>query len=206
MKVSKYRIIIILSLVLSTTLVLSSCVSSSYPVRQAYMLQAKYPHAKRHAHNRSQLQVLGTTIVPQFATSEIVYRLSHLTYTTDYYNIFFIPPAQQITQITTLWLQHSGLFGDVVNASLIPSDYYLQSKVLQLYADNQHKPKVFGVLTMQFTLLQQTQAGRRIVFVKTYAQQLPVLARNTHGLIRVWNHELDNILTKLTRDIRRKVS
>ncbi len=182
-------------------LALAGCMGSKAPPRHAYMFRVHYPARQKAASRNAVLQVLTTQVLPQFAGGQMVYRMTDLNYESDYYNIFFIPPGQQITQILTHWFRSRRIAKDVVTNSLLNVNYILQSTVQALYADYRSNAAPRAVIKMRFTLYQQMQYKRRIVLEKTFYSRIAIHRHDTQGLMRAYNNELNVIMSKLTKQV-----
>ena len=103
-------------------LAVSGCVDlkASYPDRRFYTLETSRTGALRSPAAGTVLRVRRLTASKLCDGSELVTRTGESTYETDFYNVFFVPPAMQAGEQTQRWLTGAGLFGSVVGSG-IPS-------------------------------------------------------------------------------------
>jgi ABC-type uncharacterized transport system auxiliary subunit len=95
-------------------------------------------------------------ISPQYVNRGFVYRLSPVAWDSDFYNEFFLPPANMLAEETRLWLEASGLFAKVLDgASELDATHVLESSITAMYADLSDKRNPQAILEMQFLLVEE---------------------------------------------------
>jgi len=192
--------------ILLFSIMCSGCImTSSYPVSNKYMLNVKTSKKIAPIPLKQNLFVHSTTIIPQFANVNFVYRTSKINYLTDYYNEFFTLPANLINQAITKYLSATNVFRFVTNGPHpITANYLLTSKVIELYADyrNRHHPK--AVMAAQFNLFFTNQSGEKIMLLnKTFAAAAPLRCKDSKSLVNAWNVDMEIILRRLAYSLRR---
>lgn len=185
------------------TLLLVGCLPQAESVDQkTYMLAVDYPRPMSSTVNDS-LLINDTTIAPAFSDNQFVYRLSKVTYSKDFYNIFFIPVNQQISNILYNAFQKSAAFSDVepIN-SLLTTKYILKTNIIDIYADYQVRSQPTAVLNIQATLYKQENNKFKILLQKTYHGSQALKIHNSETLVAGWSDDLTKILPKLISDVK----
>jgi cholesterol transport system auxiliary component len=182
----------------------SGCVdlSASYPDRRFYTLEATHPAAEKTPAAGSVLRVRRFTASKACDGNELVTRTGDATYDTDFYNVFFVPPAAQTGEQTQRWLGASKLFGSVVgNGSSLVETHILEGNLVALHGDVRRAAAPEAVIEMQFLLLRVTSDPAAVLFQKTYRQGIPVLDSQPQSMVRGWTSGLTMILTSLEEDL-----
>lgn len=202
--------IFVLSLILLYTFV-TGCggLSKKYPERTYYMFEVPAVKEKQPTVPGAVIDVWKFEISPGSTGNEFIYRMSDVNYKSDFYNQFFRPPSNLLTEAATRYLDSSGLFDEVLTpGSQGDATYYLESNVVKLYGDYRSAPK--AVLEIQFFLLQYVMNGTegdtsKIVFSKTYSAEVPIASASAGELMRGWNTALSDILGALLTDLSTNV-
>lgn len=184
---------------LLAVLLLSGCVSVKYPERQQYMLDVKTPAKIYNVPPARTIELNNVSVAPAFASLDFAYRTSDLTYTRDYYNIFFNPPAQQFNKVFTRYLQATNLYKYVASTpGIIQPDYILYANVSEFYADYRIADKPQAVVTIRFTL---TKAGndQQVILDRTFHEQVPFTSGDAASLVMAWQKGIASILSDLTK-------
>jgi cholesterol transport system auxiliary component len=135
------------------------------------------------------------------AGRELVYRTGESAWNADYYNLFFVSPADMLTQDLRAWLASADLFGEVLDpGSLAPYGYILEGNVTALYGDFAAKPPQ-AVAEMQFLLLRNGDE-RRIVLSRGYRRTAPLAASTPQELVRALREATGGIYAALEADLR----
>lgn len=139
---------------------------------------------------------------PRIAGRELVYRTAPTAWTADFYNQFFVTPADMLTQDLRAWLSSARVFATVVDpASLAPSRYSLEGNVSALHGDFAVNPPR-AVAEMQFMLLEDAPGGRRIVFTREYRRTAPLSARTPQALVTALRQAVTGVYAGLEADLR----
>lgn len=183
------------------TISLTGCISlGKSPSQNRFMLNMNIA-PKTIAHPAAAtLQVNTLSILPQYAGNEFVYRTSEQNYLTDYYNVFFISPDLQLTQITADYLTKKKIFAYVGNSLNLLNNptYTLNGTVMALYADYRNRMKPTADISIHFYLM---RGDARVVLDKTYTQAVPLQAKNSTSLVNAWNVGMTNIMYNLSHDL-----
>jgi hypothetical protein len=137
------------------------------------------------------------------AGTSFVYRTGDQTFESDFYNVFWTPPAAMVANTTGKWLRASGLFSAVVDAgSLTPRSYALEGAVAELYGDYRNPGKPAAVMELRFALEDVQRNEPRILFQKDYSLSRPIATATPSALAAGWNQILGEILAALQTDLR----
>jgi len=184
----------------------SGCLPSvQYPTINKYMLDIKAPKRILTKRSRKNLMVRYTTVIPQFANLNFVYRTSKIQYLTDHYNEFYTIPGTLINQAIVKYLTATKLFHFITNDNRpIYTKYLLTSKVTELYADYRVRNQPKAVMTIQFSLFKINHPDRNLVLLnKTFTATSPLQQKNSQNLVNAWNKDLEMILRRLAYNLRR---
>ncbi|MGE4553727.1 MAG: hypothetical protein AB7D57_11480 [Desulfovibrionaceae bacterium] len=141
-------------------------------------------------------------VSPDYSGRELVYRMGETDVTSDFYNVFFTPPADMFTQGLRQWLQDADLCAHVVeDASLARSGLVLEPVLNALYGDFAGSAPE-AVVRMQFFLVDDAGRGGEIVFAKDYERRAPLAARNAEALVEGYRQAVAGIYAALEADLR----
>ncbi len=196
---------------LSLTLVLAaSCVSlERKPVdKHFYALETARPEAAvlpsgqaAQAQGKASVLVRRLQVAPRAAGRELVYRTAPSAWTADYYNVFFVSPADMLTQDLRAWLASSQVFANVLDpGSLAASEYILEGNVSSLHGDFASKPSQ-AVAGMQFLLLRTGGDERQVVLAREYRKSVPLAADTPQELVRALRQAVAGIYGELEADL-----
>jgi len=150
----------------------------------------------------STLLVRRLQVAPRVAGRELVYRTAPSAWTADYYNLYFVSPADMLTQDLRAWLGASSVFANVVDpGSLAEYGYILEGNVSALHGDFAVKPAQ-AVAAMQFILLKPASGERAIVFTREYRKSVPLASDSPQELVRSLRQAVAEIYTDLESDLR----
>jgi ABC-type uncharacterized transport system auxiliary subunit len=158
-----------------------------------YELKLALP-GKVAKHISGKLDVYYPQIDYQFASSSFVYRVSDLKYITDYYNVFFGSPIDQIQEGLIKYLHSARVFNYVAeDVYPLKADYALKTTVFALYGDyrNPNLPK--AVIGIRFVLL-DLRDTQKVVLDKNFKEEIPLQAKSSEALVAAWNTGLNRIL------------
>jgi cholesterol transport system auxiliary component len=182
----------------------TSCLSTEYLTRNQYALNVTLPQKMRSFPNNKNLLIDNITTAPQFADKSFVYRKGQSQYLTDYYNVFFAFPGEQITQLTTNYINASNLYKHVTNDNyLINPNYILRGEILELYADYRNNKQPKAVITIRFVLIKLGETKNNIIFDKTLSQKIPLKKKDTQSLVYAWDTGLSRIFRALAYTLKR---
>jgi len=194
-------------------LLLGSCVKlEQQPVdKRFYALEVARPGAALTAPaSPATLLVRRVQVSQRVAGRELVYRTGESAWTADFYNLFFVNPADMLTQDLRTWLGSAGLFANVVDpSSLILPEYILEGNVSGLHGDfapGSGKGPAQAVAEMQFLLLRNTAGERRVVLTLDIRKTVPLAANTPAELVRALRQAVSEVNVELETAIRETVS
>jgi hypothetical protein len=187
-------------------LALAGCVdlSSPYPDRRFYALEAVRPGAAREPAGGATLRIRRFQASRAAEGQEFVSRSGENAWESDFYHGFFTLPASQAGEQTARWLGKSGLFAHVaLGGSAAEEAWLLEGHLVALHADRREASKPAAVMELQFALLAMGGEKTELVFQKTYRRDRPAEDGSPAALVRAWNEELASILGALEEDLSR---
>jgi len=139
---------------------------------------------------------------PRVAGRELVYRTAPSAWMADYYNVFFVAPADMLTQDLREWLTGAGLCANVVDpGSLLAADFILEGNVTSLHGDFAAKPSQ-AVVEMQFLLLKTTGDERQVLLTREYRKTAPLTANTPQEVVRAEREAVAAVYADLEADLR----
>jgi cholesterol transport system auxiliary component len=148
------------------------------------------------------LLVRRMQVSPRVAGRELVYRTGESAWTADYYNLFFVAPADMLTQDLRAWLSASGLFANVIDpGSLVQPVYILEGNVSALHGDFAARPAQ-AVVEMQFLLLKVSGGERSVVLTRDLRRTVAFDINTPAELVRALRLGVAGINAKLETALR----
>ncbi len=179
----------------------------SYPEKRYFILDVSRDENISSPDTGTVLKVRRFRISPQYEGKGFVYRLADLSYESDFYNEFFIPPASLLTEEIRQWMAGTGLFQHVVDpSSYLDPTYVLEGAVTALYGDYGVSTAPKAILEMQFFLLHETSISPEIIFQSQYRKEEPLKGNTPDALVKSWNKALNQILTEFETDLEEYMS
>ncbi|KAF0232699.1 MAG: hypothetical protein FD177_2296 [Desulfovibrionaceae bacterium] len=175
------------------------------PERKLYNITAQRLESLPAATDKSVLKVRPLQVSPAYQSKEMAYRLGETEFESDYYNSFFVQPAQNLTQLTEQWIGRTGIFSNVVDStSQVMDTHLLEGMVNALYGDYRDRAAPKAVLEVQFFLLKNRNETYGVVFSKSYRKAVPFTAggKDASPLAAAYNQALTEILVELEQDLR----
>jgi cholesterol transport system auxiliary component len=149
------------------------------------------------------LRVRRLRVASPYDGQEFVYRIKGDEFRSDYYNGFIAAPDQLLTGSLVAWVLRAGIFESVVDMSSgIPARYVLEGDVTALYGDYTDKAAPKAVMTVRVFLLDDADAGLRIIFQKEYNAAVPIDPGSAESLTKGLSHAFRQILEQMTADLR----
>ena len=186
-------------------LTLTGCATleKNYPERNYYILNVSNKDQNSPPVLGTVLEVRRFEISPSFASREFVYRNGDLSYKSDFYNQFFRPPGQLITEQVRKWLSESSRFKYVVDSSNnVEANYILEGNVSEVFGDFRTPNTPKAVMGIQFFLTEETSTNPKIVFENNYRREVVLSSNSAEELVKGWNEALEQILTALSSDLK----
>lgn len=174
--------------------------------RYMYNITAQRADIASHPQDKTVLKIRPLQISPAYQGKELVYRLGEVEFESDYYNVFFVQPANNLSQQVEQWLGKAGIFSHVVDStSQVADTHLLEGLVNSLYGDFRDRAHPKAVLEVQFFLLKNNKnENYSVAFSKTYKKAVPFSAgfKDAGVLVTAYNQALAEVLTELEKDLR----
>ena len=187
---------------------LGGCVSGlskPAPEKRHYVLNAARPGRAPTPANGLVLLMRRFTIDPAYQDRGIVTRTDGVTASSDFYNEFFVDPAQLVSGQVMAWLQAAGLFSEVVGpTSALAATHVLEGHVVKLYGDLSGAPA--AVLELQLLLMDVRAGGNRVLLHPDYDKREPAAGKDPAALVQAWNKALADSLTAFEQSVRSLVA
>lgn len=183
----------------------SACVKlERQPIeKRFYALETARPATAPTAINAPGVLLVRRLVVSPRATGrELVYRTAPGVWSADYYNVYFVTPADMLTQDLRAWLGAAGVAAEVVDpSSLAGHDYILEGNVTSLHGDLASKPAE-AVVEMQFLLLKAGGDERTVLLTRSYRKTAPLASNTPQELIRAQREAVAAVYAQLEADLR----
>lgn len=190
--------------IIALPVVLAACSSIiSVPQRPQHVLlklHAQMPSKQCSSKARPTIAVNPVQVLPQYDQESFVYRLQDQQYATDYYHQFFLPPGQQLRQLTTNALKQGcwQIVTPGVNYTGRP-DYQLSAQLISLYADYRHPKHPRAIMAIHYYLINDDK--QQVVFDKTYHENLAIQPGHAQDLLKQWTKASQHIVKQLVADL-----
>jgi cholesterol transport system auxiliary component len=185
----------------------AGCVSVSierqFPERRYFVLDSGTDGASAPSNGTGILKVSHVRVSPRYDGKGFVYRTPDLSYETDFYHQFLVPPATMLTDEVEQSLRRASVFEYVINSvSQLEATHLLEGTADELYGDFSDTTSPRAVLAMSFLLSRQSTNGQEVIFQKRYQESVALKARTPEALVRGWNQALEAILAALVADLK----
>lgn len=159
------------------------------PAAAGLSMATRRPETLRMGHVR---------ITAAFADKALVYRMSDVQYVSDPYNAFIAEPGAMLGNRMAEWLDRRGPFTTVAQPEGPgPASFVLEATVTELYGDFRPGQPPAAVLTVQFTLIDQTGTRVKVAHECTIARRVDVAQASPDALVRGYGTALAEILAEL---------
>ncbi|EGB16640.1 protein of unknown function DUF330 [Pseudodesulfovibrio mercurii] len=196
----RYALLIAL---LVTALAASACVKlGSKPLEKRYYQIAPARTAPKAAAPRDIiLLVRRLSVSDLYNTRELVYRGPEERIDSDFYNMFFVSPANMLTTELRRWLRESGLFAHIIEpGSMAVPGLTLEGTVNALYGDYSTAAPA-AVVEMQFFAVDESTADNTIVFSGSYSERIPLADGSPQALVKGLTQGVETVFTALESDL-----
>ncbi len=186
---------------------LCGCVNlqRDYPVRKYYVLEVKPETALPPLEDGPIVQVQLFRASPGYENTEFVYRTGDSIFESDFYNVFFILPGEQIRALTSEWLEDSGRARAVIDrASRLRPTYVIEGNLVEMYGDFRDKVNPRAVIMVDFLLMDVRPLEPLIVFSKSYREEISIPVATADALVTGWEEGLRKIFTAFEKDVPAK--
>ena len=160
------------------TLMLMAC-SIGKPVQQptTYVVEPDAPTQRLSGVHGSEVVRMGNVrVAAAFAGNALVYRTDDVIFVSDPYQSFIADPRAMFGNQMASWLNLAGPFKVVTQPdSGLPADYILEATVIELYGDFRPGKPASAVMTVQFTLINNSDGT---ISLRAMANNMIVTADN----------------------------
>lgn len=171
--------------------------------RRYFVLDATNDGVPGSSNSTGILKISNLRVAPHYDGKGFVYRTADMSYETDYYNQFLVPPGAMLTDEVQQALTRSNIFQYTVNSeSQLEPTHRLEGAVDALYGDFSDRTAPQAVLGMSFLLSREAADGPEVIFQRRYRRAVPVQRRTPEALVRGWNEGLEAILASLVADLK----
>lgn len=170
------------------------------PVKRMFLLEPTMPHAVANP-KPLVLRVGVVNVSASFRGRSLVYRRGELDYEADFYDEFFIPPAQMLSEATANAMSAAKAFKRVSAPGVAAEegDYVLDGFATELYGDIRDPSKPAAVLAITYYL--SSASTRTVVWSGDYRQRVAFIGSDPAALAKAWSTGLSTILAELARDL-----
>ncbi|MGE4294016.1 MAG: ABC-type transport auxiliary lipoprotein family protein [Desulfovibrio sp.] len=194
-----------LVLALSAAL-LAGCAGLKRPAVEKRHFDLRPERSERFEHQAApvgapNLRLRRVQVSPLCSGREMVFRSAGAAFNSDYYNTWFVPPADMLGQGLRQWLENSGLFAHVLDdASMAGATLTLEGTANALYGDFSGSAPV-AVVEMQFLLLDESTAHNDIVFSGSYEERVPLASEAPSELASGLRRGVGAVFARLEADL-----
>jgi len=194
----KIAVVIVLSVILFNT----GCLQQKAIVKETFLVQAQRDGVPASKTSDQILAVQPFSIAPAFGDMGIVLRVGDNQYESDFYNEYFVSPAEMIANQTRNWLSESGLFAQVCPPlSLVEPTDILEGNIGKMVLDRRDIAKPQAELEISFYLLEKQKRTSTILFQKTYTKVKTMKSLSAQDYVTAQSQCLREILEELERDL-----
>lgn len=192
------RIIIIL-----ITLVVGYCSlapKKQFPQKKYFILQPAEEKIKKYPKKLTSLRVVKFRISKLYENKGLVYKKSDVSYDSDFYNEFLIPPTQLLTERVEDWLLKSGMVEQTAGRTrFLEAEYILEGYIHSLYGDFTDKQNPRAILGIDFYLIDNNSMG--IKFSTKLMREQKLKQPTAEQLVKGWNIALTEILVRFNQEL-----
>lgn len=175
---------------------------AAYPDRRYYTIESERAGAERQGAPASVLRVRRFAASKMCDGNELVRRTGEAVYESDFYNVLFMAPAQQVAEQTQRWLSRSALYGHVVGtSSSITETLTLEGNVVALHGDFRKPLAPVAVIEIQYMIVRVSTDPPAALLQKTYRKEIPLPSGEPAELVKGWSEGLTKILAALEDDL-----
>ena len=175
---------------------------AAYPERRFYTVETARSGAERVGDSQDVLRVKRFSASKMCDGSELVTRTADAVYESDFYNVLFMAPAQQVAEQTQRWLTASRVAGHVVGTgSSVPETHTLEGNLISLHGDYRKPDAPVAVIEIQFLLVRVSTDPAAVLLQRTYRREVPLSNGEPASLVKGWSEGLSKILSGLEEDL-----
>lgn len=148
------------------------------------------------------LQLGRVRVAAPYDRTPLVYRLSAVRYVSDPYHAFIADPGPMLANRIVEWLNQTGRYRAVVGpGGFSPPSQVLDVAVTELYGDFQESTQAAAVMSIEFTLIDQSSPRPKIAYERSITRRIPLSSSSPEALVRGYGSALAEILSQLTADL-----
>ena len=175
---------------------------AKFPEKKYFLLEIERSGQPVSAGFASGIKIDRIKVASGFDGNAFIYRNGPATYSSDYYNGFFIAPADMFTHNMTKWLKDSGCFGLIsATSGFVDTPYVLKAEVPAFYADFSEKKNQKAVLEIDFYLFDTSASEYKNIFSKDYQEEVPIKGSQPEDMVSAWGECLKKILNAFETDL-----
>ena len=165
------------------------------------------PPAQRQAPAATATRVVSlrrVEVVPTYAGSELVYRVSEHGIERDPYASLAAPPAWILTSAIRGYLRDADFIRDVVAAGEgVPIDAEIEPALTELFGDFSNPAEPAAVLSLHFRVLARAAGSptTREVLLKNYTRRIVLAQRTAAAVVAAWNRALGEVMGEFLADL-----
>ena len=189
------------ALTLLALLAACSVITRPAPVRQTFLLAPSLPPAVSQAQPGA-LRVGNIKVAAPFRGKSFVYRTGDLSFETDYYVEFLVPPAAMLTEQTARALDRAKPFARIAGpGAAADAEWVLDGFAAALYADTRETGKPAAELAITYYLTAAGGAERTPVWTREYRRHAPMRNSSPTAYAEALNTAFGEIVAELARDL-----
>ncbi len=192
--------------ILFALLLLSShCISLTrdFPEKKNYLLEIPDPPPSQIRKQEMTVKIRRVIVSNKFQGKGFVYRKSESNFESDFYNEFFVPPKENLSEEIQKYLERKQIFGSVVSMnSRLEATHYIEVEVFSLFGDYRKLQAPHAVLELSFRVFDDRMGDYRRVFSREYKKRIPIEKDSPESLVAGWNLALSRILEEFCKDIQ----
>jgi ABC-type uncharacterized transport system auxiliary subunit len=192
-------------LALAAALLTCACASKLPRAPETFTIDPPAPRPAPAATATRVVTLRRVEVVPTYAGSELVYRISEHGIERDPYASLAAPPAWILTSAVRGYLRDADFIRDVVAPGEgMPVDAEIEPALTELYGDFSNPAEPAAVLSLHFRVLARASgaAAAREILLKSYTRRIPLSQRTAAAVVAAWNRALGEIMGEFLADLK----
>ncbi|EJC6795637.1 hypothetical protein RGL59_001801 [Vibrio parahaemolyticus] len=189
-------------LLLCSLLVLFGCgMSQPADSPKNYAIVAGSP-VKTYFEKYEMILIDSVRVESPFNNTQMVFRLSDVSFESDYYNRYITEPSAIIENQIPTSLTRAGVVGSIVPYSAgVATNLILKTVVTKLFGDFRKDQTPTAIMEIQFILVDSSSIRPTIIFDKTIASKVALSEKTPEELAKGLGIALTNIFEELAEEI-----
>jgi ABC-type uncharacterized transport system auxiliary subunit len=194
------RIVAPLLLFIALAPVVTGCFRRQFPERRLFVLNVERTEAARSP-SSAVVRVGRVRAEPQYERKGFVYRTGDSTFADDFYNAFYVSPAQMVRSTMHEWLAASGMFTLVADVdSLVGADWLLESRLMDFYLDKRVDGEARAVVRLAVTLVDARKSPPSARLERTYEETASATGGG-QAYVDAWSVALARVYARMEADL-----